>query len=245
MAEGGRTTRGAVTAGESLADRLNQVPELAHLNDDEREQLVSQLEGWLAARAIDYFNRERIKLDIAPSLSTDALIRQVLFDAQKSGPNKAGAVAQHLVGAKLAIRFESTEIQIENHRANAADLQTRRHGDFQINDTIFHVTLAPGSAVIAKCNENLKNGYRVVLLVPEENIEAARQLARLSEIGDRMVCISLSGFIGQNIEELGQFSSSQTRQQLRKLLNVYNQRVAEIETDPSLMFEIPDWLQKE
>lgn len=237
--EGGRTTRGTRPAAEALVQRLNALDELADLDQEERAELADRLQGWLVERVRDYFNRQRIAVEIDLGRPGSQIVEAVLAVAAATG--KAGAVAQHLVGAKLALRYE--EAQIENHSYTTADRQLGRPGDFVVGDTAFHVTVAPMEGLIRKCEENLRAGYRPLLLVPEGRVAAARQLAEIRELHERIGILPIENFVGQNIEEMGGFGRSAMATGFRALLEAYNERVAAVETDRSLMIEIPENLR--
>lgn len=235
--EGGRTTRGTRPAAESLVNRLNSFPAMAAMSDDERVAHIDTLQRWLADRVKDYFGRQRLGVDIHLEKPGPQIIGDILLAA---GERKmAGCVAQHLVGAKLALRFHDANITVENHSCTTADQQLQRPGDFVIRDTVFHVTVAPMPSVLEKCRANVRSGYRPVLLVSESSIEAARQMAKNLELFDRVWITSIEAFVGQNIEEIGEFSRPDIARGLLALLETYNSRVREVEIDPSLLFEIP------
>ena len=99
--------------------------------------------------------------------------------------------------------------------------------------------MAPGQLVIEKCQENLKNGFRVILLVPNERTDAARQLAAIQGLEENVEVFAIETFVGQNVEELSKFEAGELSVQLRLLLETYNNRVNEVEPDKSLQFEIP------
>jgi hypothetical protein len=169
-----------------------------------------------------------------PKLSTWLTIKQLLAEAKREG--KAGYVAQHLVGAKLQLRFPN--ITISNESASTADKPTNRQGDFTIGDTVFHVTVAPMQAVFEKCKQNLTEGLKVYLLVPDGKLAAARQMAE--EFCNGHIAVeSLESFVSQNIEEISSFSSHQLKTNISNLIKLYNQRVDAVEIDKSLMIELP------
>ena len=154
---------------------------------------------------------------------------------------KTGEVAEYLIGAKLSLRFPNYDIR--NSAASAADRQTEEQGDFQINDCVFHVSVAPNRGHYDKCLRNLADGLRVFLLVPDEILAGTRQNAQLDTNG-RVSVESIESFVSQNIEELSDFSGAEVAQNIRRLLNRYNERVAKVETDLSLQIKIPVALEK-
>jgi len=168
-------------------------------------------------------------------LSAAQIVSDLLDEAQRR--NVTGAVAQHLVGAKLALRFP--ELAIENHAATTADRQLNRPGDFAINDTAFHVTVAPGERVIQRCEDNLRGGYRPRLLVRGSRLAAARQLAELRDLHTRIGITAIEEFVAQNIEELGAFGNEAIARGFRHLFERYNERVRAVETNLAILIDIP------
>ena len=232
-AEGGRTTRGTVPASEKLADALNGIDSIRWLTDEERETLLDDLQTWLVERVKDYFRRQRIKVEVNIGQPSPRIVADIIEAAGR----QAGAVTQHLVGAKLAVRFPN--LTIENFSYTTADEQLGRPGDFVVRDTAFHVTVAPMPPVIEKCRDNLRNDFRPLLLVPVDRLLAARQMADNIGVGDMVDVAAVEEFVGHNIEEIGEFSRANLGNGLRRLLEKYNERVSEVEPDPSLLIEVP------
>ncbi len=85
----------------------------------------------------DFFSRRSLEVEFDFSDSTTEFITKIIATAKER--NQAGPVAQHLIGAKLALRFQ--DLEVENHSYTTADKQLGRKGDFQIQDAIFHVTV--------------------------------------------------------------------------------------------------------
>lgn len=234
--EGGRTTRGTRPAAERLVAALNQIADLSRASSENRATIAKALQAWLVHAGVrPYFNRQKIEVDISLDKPGPQIVADILDAAAKR--NAAGAVAQHLVGAKLALRYPDKKI--ENYSYTTADKQLGRPGDFLIGDTAFHVTVAPMQAVIDKCGTNMRNGYRAILLVVESKMQAARQLAEIAGYQQRIGISSLEQFVGQNIEEIGEFGKSALAKNVKALLEKYNERVLAIETDRSLLIDIP------
>lgn len=231
--EGGRTNRGG--PGEILA--MLQTLESLRLDKLEktaRNLILDELQRFLVDRVLDYHSRQRIKLSYDPAKTTWQTIQSLLAAARETG--KEGPVAQHLVGAKLELRFP--ELKIGNESYCTADRQLGRPGDFLIGDTAFHVTVAPMQPLFDKCMENVKDGYRALLLVPDRILSGARQNAELILPGQIGV-ESIESFVATNIEELSLFLKKKIVHGLRGLLEIYNRRISECETDKSLMIEFP------
>ena len=232
--EGGRTTRATVPAAEGLAAGLNETAALASLSDEDRGQVIDELQVWLVERVRGYLDQQAIEVEV--NLGKPA--PQIVSDILEAARAKSGAVAQHLVGAKLALRYP--DLDIENFSYTTADQQLGRPGDFVVGDTAFHVTVSPMPPVLDKCEANLRNGYRSMLLVLDSRLQAARQMAEAIDVQDRVGILAIESFVGQNIEELGEFGKGGLAEGFRKLLETYNERVGEVETDRSLLIRLPE-----
>src|SRR5215471_17188662 len=104
-------------------------------------------------------NPIKIKLDV--SRSQRYVVRNILAQAeerQKNTPGMyhAGAVLQHLVGAKLDCALGKG--RFEHNSFSTADSPGARVGDFFLGDVAIHVTTSPGEAVIERCRDNLDGG---------------------------------------------------------------------------------------
>ena len=67
------------------------------------------------------------------------------------------------------------------------------------------------------------------MLVPDDRLVGTRQNAE-QEIGDGISVESIESFVGQNIEELSEFAGDRVAQNIRRLLEKYNERVSQVET---------------
>lgn len=238
--EGGRTTRATVPAADNLVGRLNSIGEIAQLSMPDREDLFTTLQKWLVDNKVkEILGRRRLVVEFDFADSTAEFVNKIL-EAAKARV-QGGAVAQHLVGAKLALRFPGMEI--ENHNFTTADQQLGRKGDFEIHDSIFHVTLAPTEGLMTKMRKNLAEGYRVILIIPSGKFNAADQLAELADIKNRVDIYNVENFIAQNIDELSVFSRSVFLHKFAELLETYNRRVGAVEADKSLLIEVPGQLK--
>lgn len=195
--------------------------------------IADNLQKWLVERVRILFNQRKINIE----LNFDKPAPQIIADILTAAGTKRGAVAHHLVAAKLALRFPT--IEVANRSFTTADAQLGFPGDFLISDTAFHVTVSPMLPVVEKCKENLKNGFRAILLVSDSRVLTARQFAEDLEVDSRVGIYAIEDFVGQNIEELGQFSTQNVREGFRNLLVKYNERVEQVEPDKSIMIDIP------
>jgi len=235
--EGGRTNRLAVKELKLLLNTLASL-KLEQLTEQDRNQVLISFQEYLVARVRDYHNRQKLEFIFDPKNSTWQTIHQLIKDAQAE--NKGGPVVQHLVGAKLELRFPS--LIISNEPTSAADAPTNRQGDFRINDTIFHITVAPMPPVFEKCNQNLVQGLKAYLLVPDSKLAASREMAE--QYCQSLIAVeSLESFISQNVEEISGFSNNILKSNVLRLIEIYNRRVDEVEIDKSLMIELPSNLR--
>lgn len=238
--EGGRTTRSAPRVARDLVGWLESV-----LPDSPPPGGWGSLaDCWELVVAEEYERHMRAMSAIRvpkpdPRHPLSEFVRQVL---EAAGRDRRGAVAHHLVGAKLAIRFPSTDwgggLAPRSYRA--ADRQADAPGDYWYGDTVFHVTVSPAPELFEKCLGNLAGGMRVWVITPQEKIDAARALAESTGEGltQRLQIISISDFVGQNLEEIGGFSVPGVAQEAEKLVSEYNRRIDEAENgDPSLKIE--------
>ena len=238
LKEGGRTNRGLVKNLGPLLDSLSDTG-LGELPPENRDVEIAKMQFFLVERARDKFNAEKLSFEYNRDTTSRELIGMILESAFNR--RKSGEVAEYLVGAKLALRFPNYEIR--NSAASAADEQTEDRGDFEINDCVFHVTVAPNSGHYDKCKANLADGLRVFLLVPDKILVGTRQNAELAGAG-RVSVESIESFVSQNIEELSEFASEKVSQNMRLLLATYNERISRVELDLSLQIRIPTAMDK-
>lgn len=209
--------------------RLDTLPEI------ERNAILTEMQRWLVEEKVgEYFARERVKFDFSPEQTAWQTVHDILAAAKLVG--KEGQVAQYLVGAKLALRFPDAVVR--NDLYSTSDLQSGLPGDFVLGTTVFHVTVSLLPTHYDKCRTNLQAGYDVFLLVPDRLVVGARQNTEVLLPG-RISVQSLEAFISQNLEELSGFARSQRLDGFRNLLTTYNARADAIESDKSLLIEIP------
>jgi hypothetical protein len=231
--EGGRTNRGGPLEVKSLLEMLKSL-NLENISEDDRNNTLYVMQYFLVDRVKDFHNRQKIKLIFNPALSTWYIIHSLLLTAAVEG--KAGYIAQHLVGAKLQLRFP--EMIVSNESASTADLQTQRPGDFLIGHTAFHITVAPMPGVFEKCMHNISQGIKPFLLVPDSKLVGTRQLAE--QTSEHQITVeSIESFVSQNINEISHFNKDNLTDSIKNLIAIYNKRVDATETDKSLIIELP------
>jgi len=232
--EGGRTNRGNNRPILLLLESLSEAG-LEGIAKRERLRALDQLQRFLVESLDGYYNLERLRFDFDLSIQPRTLIGGILQLAQRR--NEAGPVAQHLVGAKLAVRFP--HLAVGNFPYSAADEQSGRPGDFSLGKTVFHITVAPTMGHIDRCSQNIKDGFSPLLLVVDSKLAAARALLETVGLQGKVAAESIESFIGQNLSELAEFAPAKLPDQLAQLLSEYNRRVSEVETDNALSIELP------
>lgn len=233
VSEGGRTNRGLRGDVHGLLGILKE-EKLESISSTSRNVFLKKIQRLLVDKVRDFHNRQRISFTYSSTKTGWQVIHDVLENAAQEG--KRGPVAEHLVGAKLTLRFP--DIKIRNKSYSAADEQAGEQGDFKVGDTVFHVTVSPMAGVYEKCKRNLDQGFRVYLIVPEELVVGTRQNTEQLMAG-KIAVVSVESFVSQNIEEISIFTTNGLKEGFYRLFDAYNQRVNTVESDKSLQFEIP------
>lgn len=233
-AEGGRTSRGSLK---------NMRDYVAFLNDVHRRGIadIDRVAAYWIQRVLGFFAGKPFKLKLDSSHSLRHLVRDVLKQAvgrQEDVPGMyyTGAVAQHLVGAKLDCALGKGKF--DHNSYSTADAPGDRAGDFLVGDVAIHVTTAPAEAVIERCQENLHSGYKPVLVTLQKGVVVAEGLAEHKGLAERIDIFEIEQFVALNIYELGGFAADGRRDAVDDLVNAYNEVIDAVETDPSLRIEV-------
>jgi hypothetical protein len=203
--EGGRTSRGSISIMRAYLKMLNGLHEDGMLD-------FEIIEEWWVDRVKNYFSSEPFKLKIDPSKSLRSIVGELIdaaFDRQREcqGTMIAGAVMQHLVGAKL--RLLMPDAQIEHKGFSVADAPGGRKGDFLVGDTAIHVTTAPTEALIRKCLDNLRENIRPIIITTHSGVGGAGALAKNADADDRIDIMEVEQFISTNVYEWSRFEHAQ------------------------------------
>jgi hypothetical protein len=232
-AEGGRTSRGSLGNMRQYATFLNSLHErgLADLN---------VIENFWIQHIHDFFAGKPFKIRLDASSSLRHVVHDVIEQAEERqkaarGTHYAGAVLQHLVGAKLECALGPNEV--ERNSFSTADIQSGRPGDFLIEDVAIHVTTSPGEAVIERCRDNLNEGLRPVIVTTQRGLTVAEALAENKGLAERIDVFEVEQFVALNLYELGRFAPAGRRMAVSDLVGRYNEIIDEAETDPSLRIE--------
>lgn len=233
--EGGRTSRGSLGLMKNYVAILNELSAKGFLNLEDAEE-------WWITKVRAHFASEGPKFQFDPGKSLSANIEDLLSQAKdvqshSGGTNYVGAMLQHLVGAKLDIVLGKGKI--EHHGFSVADLSTERKGDFQVDLVTFHVTTHPTEALIRKCKQNLRNGFKPVVVTIDDGVAGAKFLLKNSQVEERVDVLDAIQFLTANVYEHSIFQASDYKPTMTTLLQRYNEIVVDCETDPALTIKIP------
>lgn len=232
--EGGRTSRGSIDKMRVYIDFLNDLAADKLLD-------FKKIEGWWINRVKDFFSSKPFSLKIDSSKSVRSIVSDLIeaaFARQKECPGVmiAGAVMQHLVGAKIETALPDEKIVHEGF--SVADAPSGRKGDFLIGDTAIHVTTAPTEALIRKCCDNLSQGIRPLIITTQSGVGGAVALAKNASVAERIDIIEIEQFIATNVYEWTAFQQTKRAVSVRQMIETYNRIIEECETDPSLKIEV-------
>ena len=233
-AEGGRTSRGSLNNMRDYVAFLNALHNKGIAD-------VDSIEAYWVECVCSFFAGEPFTIKLDASRSLRHVVRDVLGQAverQKEAPgmNCAGAVLQHLVGAKLDCALKS--VKVEHRSFSTEDAPGDRTGDFSIGDVAIHVTTAPGESVIERCRDNLDAGYKPILVTTQKGVAVAEGLAENARLAERIDIFEVEQFVALNLYEWGAFETAGRRVAIEDLMRRYSEIVEEVETDPSLKIEI-------
>jgi hypothetical protein len=198
-----------------------------------KSQIIDEAQAAIAAplrsiieRPLEVRLRER---------TAEVVVSDLLLAAEEKG--KSGDVAQYLVGAKLALRFNR---EIPVYPANKSDRTSHfdpapRLGDFEIENAVIEVAVGlPDDKHLQQIAEiQEKSDAEVWLLTRADRVETwQKEIKKDKGVNTRRVVVtSIEAFIGQNITELGEFSAKGKIERLKALFDLYNTRwVAKVGT---------------
>jgi len=240
--EGGRTSQGSIHKMRVYVDFLNELAQKNLLD-------FSAIENWWIERVREYFRshplglkRESFRskpfgLSVDSSKSIRSIVSDLIeaaFARQRECPGVmvAGAVMQHLVGAKIATALPNVKIKHEGF--SVADAPSGRKGDFLIGDTAIHVTTAPTEALIRKCCDNLAQNLRPLVITTQSGVGGAIALAKNADVAERIDILEIEQFVATNVYEWCAFQQTKRSLTVRQMVEAYNRIIDQCETDPSL-----------
>ena len=232
--EGGRTSRGSI-------QRMRDYVVFLNVLFDEDCLDLSFIENWWVARVNEYFATDPFRLKNDPSKSLRYTVGELIaaaFARQKESPGMmvAGAVMEHLVGAKLETALPDVEV---SHKGfSVADASSGRKADFIVADAAIHVTTAPTEALLRKCCENLEENLRPVIITTETGVGGAEALASNVGVNDRVDIFEIKQFVATNVYGWSQFAHAKRPVAIGEFIQKYNRIAEDCETDPSLKISL-------
>lgn len=233
-----RTTTAELLVTEVLLRADQTLGTVSTFTAAEVAELAESFERWLVAQPWAQAAQAKLEVQIDLTKPGPVIVEDILRAAYEK--KIGGPVAQHLVGAKLARRFPGKII--ENYAATAPDEQLKREADFLVENAAFHVSVAPTSDHLRRCAESLVQGRQPYLIVPAAQVAKARAFAEDKKIEGRVAIVAVETFVGQNIDEMGEFRRGKVKPEMAAVLAEYNRRVAEAETDQSIQISVPKHL---
>ena len=182
-----------------------------------------------------------LRLRVDPSKSLRHIIRELItaaLDRQKEslGMMIAGAVVEHLVGAKLEIALPDVTIR---HKGFAVtDAPSGGKGDFLVGNSAIHVTTAPTEALLRKCSRNLGENLRPIVITTEIGAGGAEALAANAGILDKVDILEIEQFMATNVYKWSRFVQEKRAVTIGELVEAYNRIIDECETDHSLKISL-------
>jgi L-alanine-DL-glutamate epimerase-like enolase superfamily enzyme len=199
------------------------------------------VESWWVDRVKQFLAAKPFRLRFDASKSLRAIVEDLIEQAlrrekDRPGTRMAGPMLQHLVGAKLEVAVPDKEIQ--HHGASVADEPSERQGDFVVDRVVLHTTTAPSEALAQKCEENLNEGLRPIIVTIGRRVAGAQALLSNNGIEGRVDVFDVEQFIAMNVYEWSRFVDAERVVSVRELVSRYNQIIDDCETDPGLKIEV-------
>ena len=230
--EGGRTSRGSLGLMKSYVAFLNKFATKGDLD---------AIEKWWVDRVSEFFSSKPFKLAIDSSKTVTSSFQGLIKQAearQKENKSKTyvGAVFQHLVGAKISVAIP--DITIDMNGYSVADAVSARSGDFQVSDTVIHVTTMPSEGLIRKCIRNIEGSLKPIIITGKRGFSVAESLLEDAQIRDRVDVYEITQFLSINVNEVGKFTTENKKETIISIAEKYNDIIDLVESDPSLRIDI-------
>ena len=228
--EVGRTNRGSVDQMRRYVGFLNRVYAAGELD-------LAAFERFWVEQFVARFASQPFRLRRDAGLTVQQIVRDLIAQAdarqaEAGGATLTGTVLQHLVDAKLQVALGG-RLPVGHHSANTSDARGRG-GDFDLGDTVIHVSTAPGDLLLAKCADNLGAALRPIIVTTQDEVEVATKLAERRGVGERVEIYAVEQFVSVNANELGLFAARGIDSTLAAIVARYNVIVDTHESDPSL-----------
>ena len=174
-----------------------------------------------------------MKIEIDHTHSSSAWIKDIL-NATQQWSN--GRVEHNLACATLQSRFKN--LTIVNQPTSIINKKVSTASTFVINQIIYHIVAYPSQDLIRDCVENISMGMHPILLLPMEQKNKAQILAQDDEIEKELTIISLEDFFAMSVIGLATEEKKDPFTVLKEIVQIYNKRLEDVETDLSLRIEV-------
>lgn len=220
--ESGGTNRASIGHVERYVTFLNEVE-----SSTAGVHHLAAIVFWLR-RAREFFKTSPIEISFNPNLTLRLFIKRTLEEVRKRERNVAGTkltglFMQHMVGAKLEILLGAGKVT--HHPATQADQQYQRHGDFEIDDIILHVTSAPTERLIEKCCENIDSFRRPVIVTLSSKTSTAEGLAENAGRAHQIEIVEFESLMVNNLIERSLLNKKERRITVEELVDTYGRIV--------------------
>jgi len=179
-------------------------------------------------------NSVRCGIDVRfePATSPHVWARMVL---ERWPPGVKGRVAEHLVGATLQLRFPALSFAPHSPPAYAPAAQD---ADFTLSGVSLSVRMLADKRVLRECAHDLEPGNFAMLLVPRDQEERARFLAVHGHLQDKVMVLSIEDFVSLDVIHLAIEQKASPFSVMMQIVDLYNERLSQVETDQSLRIEL-------
>lgn len=146
--EAGRTSGGTSDAALRIIQLVNSFTK--GIEPSKRQEVGKEITDVLITQIVLDLEYHAEQGGIEVKYSRHETLSTFITGILESKVSKPGAVAQHLVGAKLEHRYEGLPLNVEHNGSSTADIQTNRLGDFDLGNTVIHVTKSPTMSHFSK-----------------------------------------------------------------------------------------------
>jgi hypothetical protein len=145
-------------------------------------------------------------------------------------------VEQKLIEATLRRRFDRTYITAFKALSDHESVGWT-NGNTLANLT-YYVTTDPSRQSMQRYSQTSRAGGHSFLLVPSEQIEKATVFAHEEGIERHLAILSIESFVATIIIGLAMDENKDLFSILTEIVDIYNERLAEVETDLSLLIKV-------
>lgn len=227
--------------GQGLLDLLRKAG-FEKLAPHDRDILINPAQDFLAKFLRDILEQEPFLVHVR-GRSVEYSIKDVLRQAEEKG--KSGDVSQYLVGAKLEQRL-GIELPVlpanKGDRKSFADRRAKA-GDFTVGNAVIEVAVGlPDDKHLEQVAEALADSESELWLLTRDDrvVTWKTELEKLLETAElrRVIVTSVEAFVGQNITEIGGFSTKGKSATILALFERYNERWIKKVGTPGMRIEI-------